>query len=301
MRKNILETIGNTPLVRLDLPTPATVYGKMEYTNPGGSIKDRPALYMVTQAEAAGQIKPGDTLVLPSSGNMGIALAMIGNLKNYRVVITLSDKTSPQKVKALKAYGAEVVLCPTATDQNDPNGYVRMAERLATERGAFLIDQFQNILNREAHYHGLGPEIWRDTQGKVTHFVASAGTGGTVSGVGRFLKEKNPGIKIYAADPENSYYSTGGCPKPYKVEAFGLDSITDVFDQEVVEKVIALPDDDVIEMTRNLCHQYGHLVGFSSGAAALAVTTLDLSPEDVVVFPLCDSGKSYLDKLFPST
>ena len=300
MYQNILQTIGNTPLVQINLPTPARVFGKMEYTNPGGSIKDRPALYMVTQAESQGKIKANGTLVLPSSGNMGIALAMIGNLKNHRVVITLAEKTSAQKINILKAYGAEVILCPSTTDQNDPKGYVQTAARLAKEQNAFLIDQFNDTLNQEAHYHGLGPEIWRDTGGCITHFVAAAGTGGTVSGAGRYLKEKNPAIRVYAADPENSFYSTNGNPKPYQVEAFGIDSVTDVFDEDVVDQVIPLPDKDVIEMTRSLCHDHGHLVGFSAGAAALAVLKLNLSAEDTVVFPLCDSGKPYLEKLFPA-
>ena len=300
MPHSILSAIGKTPLVRVALDVPAKVYGKMEYTNPGGSIKDRPALFMLEKAEADGQIKPGDTIVLPSSGNMGIALALIGNIKNYKVVITLPHKTSPQKIKTLKALGAEVVVCPTVTDQEASEGYVGQARLIAAERYGFLIDQFHNLLNQEAHYQGLGPEIWGDTNGKITHFVAAAGTGGTVSGVGRFLKEQSSSIKIIAADPENSFYSTQGNPKPYKVEAFGLDSITPVFDQSVVDQVTALNDDEVIEMTRELCTKHGHLVGYSSGAAALAVTKLNLTPNDVVVFPLCDSGKSYLDKLFPS-
>ena len=294
-----LETIGNTPLVRIPLPVQAKVYGKMEYMNPGGSIKDRPARYIVETAESKGLIRPGGTLVLPSSGNMGIALALIGALKGYKVVITLSEKTAPQKINSLRAFNAEVVLCPSVLYQDDPKGYVKTAERLAKEKKGFLIDQFHNLMNQDAHYHGLGPEIWKDTAGEITHFVAAAGTGGTVSGVGRFLKSKNSKIQVHAADSMHSFFSTGGHPKPYKVEAFGLDSVTDVFDQSVVDYVWPLADPDVFQMTRDLCQKYGHLVGFSSGAAALAVTKLSLTPDDVVVFPLCDSGRPYLDKIFP--
>lgn len=294
-----LHVIGNTPLVRIPLPIEAQVYGKMEYTNPGGSIKDRPALFIVEHAEKQGLIQRGDTLVLPSSGNMGIALALIGILKGYRVLITVSEKTAPQKINTLRAFNAEVVLCPSVAYQENPKGYVKTAERLARERRGFLVDQFHNLLNQEAHYRKLGPEIWHDTDGRITHFVAAAGTGGTVSGVGRFLKEQDPKIQVHAADSAHSFFSTKGHPKPYKVEAFGLDAITDVFDQSVVDHVWALQDEDVFQMTRDLCQKYGHLVGFSSGAAALVVSKLKLTAEDVVVFPLCDSGRPYLDKIFP--
>jgi cystathionine beta-synthase len=298
---SLLDTIGNTPLVPIALPVPAKVFGKMEYINPGGSIKDRPARYIVQTAEQQGLIQPGDTIVLPSSGNMGIALALIGVLKGYKIVITLSEKTAPQKIGALRALNAEVVLCPSVVYQDDSAGYVKTAERIAHERNGFLIDQFHNLMNQDAHYHDLGPEIWRDTDGTITHFVASAGTGGTVSGVGRFLKEQNADIIVHAADSAHSFFSTGGHPKPYKVEAFGVDSITDVFDQSIVDHVWPLVDEDVFRMTRDLCQKHGHLVGFSSGAAALAVTKMSLTPSDVLVFPLCDSGRSYLDKIFPSS
>ncbi|UNM06116.1 MAG: pyridoxal-phosphate dependent enzyme [Holosporaceae bacterium] len=177
MYHNILETIGNTPLVQIKLPTPARVYGKMEYTNPGGSIKDRPALYMVTQAELQGKIKPNDTLVLPSSGNMGIALAMIGNLKTIEWLLLLQRKHQFKNKYFKSIRCRSCFLCPSTTDQNDPKGYVQTAVRLAKEKNAFLIDQFNDTLNQEAHYHGLGPEIWRDTDGCITHFVAAAGTG----------------------------------------------------------------------------------------------------------------------------
>ncbi|HCI48348.1 MAG TPA: hypothetical protein DEZ09_00605 [Holosporales bacterium] len=297
---SILDVIGNTPLVKIPLPCAASVYAKMEYMNPAGSIKDRSALYMVQQAENQGKLKRGGVIVEPSSGNMGIALAMIGRLKGYRVIITLSDKTAQQKIDTLKAYGVEVVICPMVTDQKDPRGYYKQAHKIAKETGAYMPDQFHNPDNALAHYYGIGPEIWRETQGKVTHFVAAAGTAGTVSGAGRFLKEQNKNIKIYAVDPETSFHSTKGSPRPYAVEAFGIDAPSDLIDFSVIDDVIPVADADVFEMTRTLCHTYGHLVGFSSGAAALGVMKIanTLTEKDVVVFPLCDSGKPYLHKLF---
>ena len=296
-----LEAIGNTPLVKIPLPCAASVYGKMEYLNPAGSIKDRSALYMVEQAEKNGLLKPGGTIVEPSSGNMGIALSMIGRIKGYRVIITVSEKTAEQKINALKAYGGEVVLCPSVIDVDDPRGYREQAKKIAAEMGAYMPNQFYNPDNAMAHYYGIGPEIWEQTDGKVTHFVAATGSGGTISGVGRFLKEQNQNIKIYGADPETSFYSTKGHPQPYSVEAFGIDAITDLIDFSVINDVIPLADKEVFEMTRKLCHDYGHLVGFSSGAAALGVMKLaeTLEPHHTVVFPLCDSGKPYLHKLFP--
>jgi cystathionine beta-synthase len=298
--KSPLDVIGNTPLVKIPLPCPASVYAKMEYLNPAGSIKDRSALYMVEQAEKQGKLKPGGVIVEPSSGNLGIALAMIGRIKGYRVIIPVADKTAQQKIDTLKAYGAEVIICPVVTDQNDPRGYVAQAHKIAKDIGAYMPNQFHNPDNAWAHYYGIAPEIWRETEGKITHFVAAAGTGGTISGVGRFLKEQNKNIKIYAVDPENSFYSTQGKPRPYEVEAFGIDGPSDLIDFSVIDEVISVSDAEVFEMTRRLCHEHGHLVGFSAGAAALGVTKLaaTLEPHHVVVFPLCDSGKPYLPKLF---
>ena len=292
--------IGNTPLVCVSLGCSAQVLAKVEYLNPAGSIKDRSALYMVEQAEKRGDLKPGGMIVLPSSGNMGIALAMIGRVKGYRVIITVADKTASQKIQTLKAYGAEVIICPSVTDQSDPKGYVAQAKKIAQKKKAFLLDQFNNPDNVSAHYHGIGSEIWQQTEGKITHFVAAAGTGGTVSGVGRFLKEKNKNIKVYAVDTENSFYSTKGRPLPYAVEAFGIDAVTDLIDFSVIDEVIPVSDADVFSMTRELCLKHGHLVGFSSGAAALGIMKLaeTLKPHHTVVFPLCDSGKPYLSKLF---
>ncbi|MFN7663109.1 MAG: PLP-dependent cysteine synthase family protein [Alphaproteobacteria bacterium] len=297
--KSPLDAIGNTPLVKIPLACAATVYAKMEYMNPGGSIKDRSALYMVQQAEKKGLLAPGGTIVEPSSGNMGIALSMIGRIKGYRVIITASEKTAKQKIDTLKAYGAEVLLCPPASAE-DPKGYREQARKIAAEMGAFMPNQFHNQDNAMAHYHGIGPEIWRETQGKVTHFVAAAGTGGTVCGVAKFLKEQNKDIKVYAVDPETSFYSTQGNPRPYAVEAFGIDAITELLDFSLLDGVIPVSDVEVFEMTRRLCHDYGHLVGFSAGAAALAIMKLaeTLEPHHTVVFPLCDSGKPYLQKLF---
>lgn len=297
--KSPLDVIGNTPLIKIPLPCPAAIYAKMEYMNPGGSIKDRSALYMVQQAEKKGLLKPGGTIVEPSSGNMGIALSMIGRIKGYRVIITASEKTAKQKIDTLKAYGAEVVLCPPAAAE-DPKGYREQARKIAAEMGAYMPNQFHNVDNAMAHYHGIGPEIWRETQGKVTHFVAAAGTGGTVCGVAKFLKEQNKDIKVYAVDPETSFYSTQGNPRPYTVEAFGIDAVTELLDFSLLDGVIPVSDAEVFDMTRRLCRDYGHLVGFSAGAAALAIMKLaeTLEPHHTVVFPLCDSGKPYLHKLF---
>jgi cystathionine beta-synthase len=295
-----LSVIGNTPLVKIPLPCAASVYAKMEYLNPGGSIKDRSALYIVEQAEKRGDLKPGGIIVEPSSGNLGIALAMIGCLKGYRVIITVADKTAPQKIDTLRAYGAEVIVCPVVTDQEDPRGYVAQAHAVAKKYGAYMPNQFHNPDNAWAHYYGIGTEIWAETQGKITHFVAAAGTGGTVSGAGRFLKEQNKDIKVYAVDPETSYFSSQGAPRPYAVEAFGIDGPSDLIDFSVIDEVVPVSDTEVFEMTRSLCRDYGHLVGFSAGAAALGVMKLaaTLGAHHTVVFPLCDSGKPYLQKLF---
>ncbi len=297
---SLIAQIGNTALVPLQWKGAAQVFGKNELTNPAGSIKDRPALYMIEQAEREGLLKPGGIIVEGSSGNMGAALAMIGRLKGYRVIVTVSDKTSPQKLQVLKAYGAEVHTCPAVSSHEDPRGYWQTARRLAEELGAFMPNQFYNPANAEAHYHGLGPEIWRQTAGKITHFVAAAGTGGTLSGVGRFLKEKNPAIKIYGVDTATSFYSTKGNHTPYAAEAFGLDNITPLINLDVIDEIIPLSDEEIFESTRRVCREDGFLVGFSTGAAAAVARRLAEtgSSRDLIVFPFCDSGKPYLQKLF---
>lgn len=224
--KSLLGAIGNTPLVKLDLDTKPSLYAKLEYLNPGGSIKDRSALFLVEHAERTGKLKPGGTIVEATSGNQGIALAMIGAVKGYRVIITVPDRTSAEKIGVLKAYGAQVHVCKNTDSHFDSGGYHAKAEELlAAIPGAFMPNQYFNVLNAEAHYHSTGPEIWNQTQGKVTHFVCGAGTCGTISGVARYLKEKNSEIKIIGVDAATSFYSSKE-PKAYEVEGLGIEHET---------------------------------------------------------------------------
>ncbi len=298
--KNTLSLIGNTPLVKLDIDAKPTVYAKFEFLNPGGSIKDRSALYMVEDAERKGLLKEGGTIVEATSGNQGIALAMIGKIKGYRVVITVPDRTSEEKVAILKAYGAEVYVCPNTANHHDPAGYVARAQAMTKQiPGAFMPDQYVNPVNADAYYQGLGPEIWEQTNGTVTHFIAGAGTCGTISGVGRYLKEKNPNVKIIGVDAATSFFSSKE-PKAYNVEGLGIDIISDVFDQKVVDEIITITDDDAFSATRRLAFKQGIMAGISSGAvmhvAAEYVKTL--APTDVVVLIFADSGRAYLSKVF---
>ncbi len=297
----ITSAIGNTPLVKVGLATPATVLAKLEYLNPGGSVKDRSALYLIEQAEKDGRLKPGGTIVDASSGNHGIALAMVGALKGYKVIITVSEKISKEKMQTLTAYGAEIVICPAVDLIEDPRGYHEQAKRIHQSLpGSFMPNQYFNTENRDAHYSLLGPEIWRQTDGKITHFFAAAGTGGTVSGVGRFLKEQNPAIKIFALDSVNSFRATNGNPKPYKVEGMGIDFVTPVMDYQIVDEIITVTDDEAIGMMNTYGKQHGLLVGPSSGAIAAGVhkKLATLQATDVVVMIFGDSGRAYLSKNF---
>ena len=300
MRYNtILDAIGNTPLVRIPFDIPATVYAKLEYLNPGGSVKDRSARYMIKQAEKQGLLKPGGTIIDASSGNQGITTAMIGAAKGYRVIITVSEKVSTEKLQAIKAYGAEIVMCPATDFVNDPRGYHSVACRLHKETpNSFMPNQYFNLLNAEGHYHSLGPEIWNQTDGTITHFFAGAGTGGTVSGAGKYLKEKNPDVQVIAVDSNNSYRATGGCPKPYKVEGMGIDFISPVLNHKVLDDIVEVTDDQAFAMLKTLAHTHGLLVGPSSGAVAHAVIsyTDKLSEGNVVVMICGDSGRAYLSK-----
>lgn len=298
--KSILESIGNTPIARLELGSKPTVLAKLEFANPGGSIKDRSALFMVESAEREGLLKPGGTIVEASSGNQGIALAMIGAIKGYRVIITVSARTASEKIAALRAYGAEVHVCPNTDDLHDPRGYHSVAEHLVeTIPGAFMPNQYFNKANPLAHYSSTGPEIWKQTNGTITHFICGAGSCGTISGVGRFLKEQNPAIKIIGVDAENSAYSSKE-PKAYQVEGIGIDVISDTFAQEYIDEILPISDEDAFTMTRRMAKEFGLLVGISSGAV-MAVTLeyiKNLKETDVVVVILADSGKSYLSKVF---
>lgn len=299
MKKSLLGVIGNTPLVRVGFACPASVFAKLEYLNPGGSIKDRSALYMIEEAERDGLLKPGGTIIEASSGNQGIAIAMIGAIKGYKVIITVSEKISEEKLKTIKAYGAEVVMCPATDFIEDPRSYHSKAkEILNATANAFMPNQYFNLKNPEAHYKFLGPEIWKQTQGKITHFFAAAGTGGTVSGAGKFLKEQNSRIKVIAADAATSSRSTNGHPRPYKVEGIGVDFDTPCLDRDVIDDFVTVTDKQAFEMLPKMAAKYGLLIGGSSGAVAHATNEYckKLKPGDLAVMIFGDSGRAYLSK-----
>lgn len=298
--KTLLELIGNTPLVDLNLGTKATILAKLEYLNPGGSIKDRPALFMIEEAEKTGKLKPGGTIVEASSGNQGIALAMIGALKGYSVVITVPDRTSTEKIATLRAYGAKVYVCPDTDNLEDPNSYHSKArEVVESTPGAFMPNQYFNSANPQAHYNTTGPEIWNQTEGKVTHFITGMGSCGIISGAGRFLKEKNKSITVIGVDAENSKLSSP-CPKTYKVEGLGVDVFSETLDRSVIDTIIPISDDDAFAATRYAASSYGFLIGISSGAVLHTALTYakNLTEKDVVVIIFADSGRAYLSKVF---
>ncbi len=300
---SVLDMIGNTPLVKLrrvgaDLPCP--VVAKAEMVNPGGSSKDRPAVAMIDAAEKAGLLKPGGTIVEPTSGNTGVGLAIVAAQRGYRCMFVMTDKVAPEKVDLLRAYGAEVMVCPVAVPPDDPNSYYSTAERLVREiPGAYRPNQYHNSENPQAHYDTTGPEIWRQTDGRVTHFVAGAGTGGTITGVGRFLKEQNPAVQIVAADPEGSVFS-GGSGRPYLVEGVGEDFFPDTYDPSVIDHTIAVPDSDSFLMARRVSEEEGLLIGGSGGTAVQAALEVAARcrPDDLVVVLIPDSGRLYLSKVF---
>jgi cystathionine beta-synthase len=308
---SVLPTIGWTPLIRLQrigagIRTP--IFGKAEYANPGGSVKDRIGLRIIEDAEQRGELKPGGVIVEGTSGNTGVGLAVAAAIKGYRCIFTMPDKMTQEKVRLLKAYGAEVVITPTAVPPDHPDNYVNKAKRIVQETpGAILANQFYNQVNPQAHYETTGPEIWTQTEGRVTHFVAGAGTGGTVSGTGKFLKEQNPRVRVIAGDPQGSLY-TGfsktqqlGEGYPYKVEGIGGDKIPSTIWFDWIDEFRQVPDRDAFVMARRLAREEGILVGGSGGlnvALALEIARDLDDAEACVVTILCDTGERYLSKVF---
>ncbi len=301
MNDSILKAIGNTPLVNVNFETPATIFAKLEYLNPSGSVKDRSALYMIEYAEHHGLLKPGGIIIDASSGNHGVAVAMIGAIKGYKVIITVSEKISQEKLQTIQAYGAQTVMCPATSFIEDPHSYHSVARKLAQETPhSFMPNQYFNIVNAQGHYHSLGPEIWHQTNGKITHFFAGIGTGGTISGTGKYLKEQNPAVKIIAVDAANSLYSTKGNPKPYKIEGIGIDFDSPVHDYSVIDEIIPVTDEQGLGMLPVLARTYGLLAGPSSGAVAWVAQeySKNLGKHDIGVIIFGDSGRAYLSKNF---
>ena len=306
--EHVADLVGNTPLVRLGpvaAGLAAPVLAKIEYFNPGGSVKDRIALRMVEAAEASGELKPGGTIVEPTSGNTGVGLAIVAQRKGYRCVFVCPDKVGEDKRNVLKAYGADVVVCPTAVDPDHPDSYYRTSDRLVEEiDGAWKPNQYANPENPQSHYLGTGPELWEQTDGRITHFVAGIGTGGTISGTGRYLKEVSGGrVQVIGADPEGSVYS-GGTGRPYLVEGVGEDFWPTTYDKDICDRIVAVSDADSFAMTRRLAREEALLVGGSCGMATVAALRVaaELTPDEardaVVVVLLPDGGRGYLGKVF---
>ncbi len=309
--EHVLDTIGWTPLIRLNRVTDGArtpVFGKAEFYNPGGSVKDRIGLAMVLAAEAEGRLKPGGTIVEGTSGNTGVGLALAAAIRGYRCIFTLPDKMSQEKVRLLKAFGAEVIVTPTAVPPDDPDNYIQTAKRIVRETpGAILADQFYNDINPQAHYDTTGPELWAQTDGRITHFVASAGTGGTLTGAGRYLKERNPRIRVIAGDPIGSIYAHYHATHekqqgaPYKVEGIGGDKLPSTLDFDVIDAFHTVSDREAFHMARRLTREEGLFVGGSAGVNVMLGVRLARElddPDALIVCVLPDTGERYLSKMY---
>ncbi len=301
---SVIDVFGNTPLVRLkriseEYDLPSVLAMKMETSNPGGSAKDRPALEMILAAEREGLLQPGGTIVEPTSGNTGVGLAIVAAQRGYDCVFVMTDKNGPEKIDLLKAYGAEVVVCPVAVAPEDPRSYYKVAERITHERNAFRPNQYGNPNNPLSHYKTTGPELWEQTAGRITHFVAGAGTCGSVTGTARYLKEQNPNVRIIAGDPEGSVFS-GGSGRPYLVEGVGEDFFPAAWDRDLYDEVIPISDADSFAMARYVSKTEGVLIGGSGGLAVAAAIDVAkrAGPDDIVVVLNPDSGRGYLSRIF---
>ncbi|MEK0423744.1 MAG: hypothetical protein RLZ95_1654 [Bacteroidota bacterium] len=309
---NILETIGNTPLIKLNKVTqdlPGTILAKVDYFNPGNSIKDRMALKMVEVAEAEGKLKPGGTIIECTSGNTGMGLALAAVVKGYKCIFTTTDKQSKEKMDILRAVGAEVIVCPTNVAPEDPASYYSVARKLASEiPNSFFFNQYDNLANRLAHYETTGPEIWKQTEGKITHLVCTAGTGGTITGTAKYLKEQNPNIKVWAIDPIGSllthYFQTGiidmSYVKPYIAEGFGEDFVPANYDMSVIDHFEQVADKEGALMTRRLAKEEGLFCGYSAGSCIQGLLQLsgELTATDLVVCIFHDHGSRYVGKVY---
>ncbi len=300
---NVLGAIGNTPLVRLEkIHPPGNLVAKLEFMNPGGNVKERIAVAMIDRAEELGLLRPGGTIIEPTSGNTGVGLAEVAAVRGYRAIFTVPDKVSPEKIDLLRAYGAEVIVTPTELLPEHPDSYYAVARRLVDEiDGAYSPDQYSNPANPEAHYRSTGPELWAQTGGQIRAFVAGAGTGGTLTGAARYLKEQDRGIRVVGADPEGSIFTA---PDPesihqYLVEGVGEDFWPDTIDPDVIDEFILVTDAESFAMTRRLAREEGILVGGSCGMAVVAAQQVaERDTEDLVVVLLPDSGRGYLSKVF---